>query len=91
MVLCLKFYNVFGDKFPAQNSRMLAGCKVLFVKILQKSFVFLQKNPQLRKQQKGNIFAIHRPLERFHGLSTWISQGGSSFQDIASPDPNGVK
>jgi hypothetical protein len=37
MVQCL------AVKLPGQNSRTRMGRKVLFVKILQKSFVFLQK------------------------------------------------
>jgi hypothetical protein len=50
---------VFNDtmclavKFPVQDSRTLARCKVLFVKSLQKSFVFLQKKTGNYTRSKG--------------------------------------
>ena len=42
-VVILIIYNVWLFELARQDSRMIGRCKVLFLKILQKSFVFLQK------------------------------------------------
>jgi hypothetical protein len=69
---------------------MFGRRKVLFLKKLQKSFVFLQKNAK-HAGGKGKIPLQFACVWRDSmGFQAWISPVGPLFQDIASHDPGSV-